>query len=105
MRLALIAIAIITASGSSPLVAEPAGPSEQDRWAAPPASWEGVWQGTIGTLPIHICLNNTPYMNQGAYYYDAHKTLIRLDLSEDGKEWLEGDLDENTRAQLNNARE
>lgn len=70
-----------------------AAQNEEDRWKAPPPAWEGTWAGTIGTLPVHVCLNNTPYMNQGAYYYDAHKALIRLDLDEKGQDWVEGELD------------
>lgn len=67
--------------------------SEEDRWKAPPPAWEGTWAGTIGSLPVHVCLNNTPYMNRGAYYYDAHKALIRLELDDKEQAWVEGELD------------
>ena len=70
-----------------------AAQSEEDRWKAPPPAWEGTWAGTIGTLPVHVCLNNTPYMNRGAYYYDAHKALIPLELDEEKQDWVEGELD------------
>lgn len=70
-----------------------AAQSEEDRWKAPPPAWEGTWAGTIGTLPVHLCLNNTPYMNRGAYYYDAHKALIRLELDDEKQDWVEGELD------------
>lgn len=74
--------------------------TQDDPWKAPPPPWEGTWQGTIGALPVHVCLNSTPYMNQGAYYYDARKKLIRLDLDEKGQDWLEGALDKKNGARL-----
>lgn len=75
LRLALLAAAILAA----PLRAdEPA-----------PAPWNGVWHGTIGTLPVRACLQqgNGSWMI-GAYYYLSQKSPIRLDRQEGG-EWTE----------------
>ena len=41
----------------------------------------GVWQGTIGTMPVTACFNGDD--DRGVYYYDRHKKLIRL-ANEDG---------------------
>lgn len=41
----------------------------------------GVWQGTIGTMPVTACFNGND--DRGVYYYDRHKKLIRLS-NEDG---------------------
>lgn len=40
------------------------------------AGLRGVWTGTIGDLPIHACFNGGD--QDGVYYYDRHKALIRL---------------------------
>ena len=45
--------------------------------AAAPA-WEGVWSGTIGTLPIHACLRDKDGEAAGVYYYDKHLLPIHL---------------------------
>ncbi len=65
----------------------------QDAWSAPPPPWEGTWRGSIGDLPVHACLNNTPYIENGAYYYDRIKTLIRLERDAARGEWIEGTSD------------
>lgn len=65
--------------------------AQPDEWAAAPPAWKGTWKGTIGTLPVHVCLNKTPYENRGAYYYDRHKRLISLELDQQRQEWVEGE--------------
>ena len=41
----------------------------------------GVWQGTIGDLPVRACFGGEDA--NGVYYYDRHRLLIRL-LNEEG---------------------
>lgn len=41
----------------------------------------GVWQGTVGDLPIHACFEGDD--GHGVYYYDRYMTLIRL-ITEEG---------------------
>jgi len=57
---------------------------------APSLAWQGVWQGTIGDLPVHACLTHRPYTDLGAYYYDRVKSLIRIEREGEGKDWVEG---------------
>jgi hypothetical protein len=57
----------------------------------PSPAWQGVWQGTIGKLPVRACFQkNTPDYSFGSYYYLAHKRAIQLVHRNDGS-WLEGD--------------
>jgi hypothetical protein len=65
-------------------------PAQEDEWGAAPPAWEGSWKGTVGSLPVHVCLNSTPYEKRGAYYYDRHKVLISLELDQQRQEWVEG---------------
>jgi hypothetical protein len=60
--------------------------------AAPaPASYEGVWQGTVGDLPVRACFTNREWGAFGAYYYLSHLKLITLETPEKGSEvFLEG---------------
>jgi hypothetical protein len=44
----------------------------------------GVWQGTVGNLPIHACFSASDPISFGAYYYDRHRRLIALEAEEDG---------------------
>ena len=60
-----------------------------DEWAVPQPAWEGVWAGTIGAMPVHVCLDKTPHQQKGAYYYDHVKRLLRLVPGETGGEWFE----------------
>ena len=66
----------------------------QDDWNAPPPAWEGVWQGTIGTLSVHLCLDTTPSRSSGAYYYDRHRSLIPLELDDSKVSWIEKSADD-----------
>ncbi len=52
--------------------------------------WQGVWIGTIGALPVHVCLKNT-YAGRGFYYYRNRSVLITLTQAADSKVWVEGD--------------
>lgn len=55
--------------------------------AAP--AWHGVWQGTIGTLPVRACLQqrSETYRN-GSYYYLSRLQPIPLSHEDDGS-WSE----------------
>lgn len=55
--------------------------------AAP--AWHGVWQGTIGTLPVRACLQerSETYSN-GSYYYLSRLRPIALSHEDDGS-WSE----------------
>ncbi len=70
----------------------PTGATQPDEWAAPAPAWEGTWQGTIGTLGIHVCLDTTPYQAKGAYYYDRSKKLLRLEPGKAEGEWFEQEV-------------
>lgn len=78
---------IVALLGAAPALAK-------DDWQAPPPPWEGVWRGTVGTLPVHLCLDTTPSRSTGAYYYDRHRSLIRLELSDDKASWIEKSPDD-----------
>ncbi|MBK6802432.1 MAG: hypothetical protein IPG83_13395 [Novosphingobium sp.] len=57
--------------------------------AAPPQPWEGVWQGTIGTYPVRLCLSQrSDSWSVGAYYYLSQLKTIGLDRRDDGS-WVE----------------
>lgn len=61
--------------------------------AAETPAWQGVWQGTIGTLPVRVCLDRHDYDASGggfgAYYYTRHLRLITLEQQGDSKSWAE----------------
>ena len=50
----------------------------------------GVWQGTIGNLPIHACYDASEYSNDGKYFY--MRRLSTIPLQADDK--VRGDLTE-----------
>ncbi|MHA6723992.1 hypothetical protein [Sphingomonas sp. RS2018] len=58
---------------------------------APPPVWAGVWQGTVGSLPIRACLTRR-YDGAGAglYFYDSRLQLIGLEQQGGSKAWREG---------------
>lgn len=58
--------------------------------AAAKPTLEGVWKGTIGKLPVQVCLavDSTDWA-RGSYYYHSHKVPIRLERAEQGKHWQE----------------
>ena len=55
--------------------------------ATPPA-WDGVWQGSIGALPVRVCLQSGSGWEVGAYYYPSQNKLIRLEHGSAGS-WTE----------------
>lgn len=63
--------------------------AEEDAWNQPQPAWEGVWAGTLGQTPIHVCLDHTPYEEKGAYYYDRIKRLLRLVPGPAAGKWFE----------------
>ncbi len=50
--------------------------SAADDPAAP--AWEGVWRGTIGTLPVVACLRMKDDLAAGLYYYEKHLIPINI---------------------------
>ncbi len=44
----------------------------------------GIWTGTVGTLPVNVCLQDkgANEYNFGAYYYLSHLKLINLQTSD-----------------------
>ena len=82
-KVGLFGLAMVLAAG-------PCRAQERD-WNAPQPKWEGVWQGTIGQLSVHVCLDATPYQQKGAYYYDRVKRLLRLVPDKTEGRWLEQD--------------
>ncbi len=59
--------------------------------SALPPLWKGVWQGTIGALPVHVCFSPAPYETKGVYYYDRNLRLLRLKPVGTDGEWRERD--------------
>lgn len=54
-----------------------------------PQPWEGVWQGTLGTYPVRLCLSQrSETWSVGAYYYLSQLKTISLDRQDDGS-WVE----------------
>ena len=51
----------------------------------------GVWAGTVGSLPVNVCLQvqDDASLNFGAYYYLSHLKLINLQPGDKGA-WTEG---------------
>ena len=50
--------------------------------AAASAGPEGVWEGTIGNLPVRACFSQRDPTTFGAYYYLQHRRLIALEAEE-----------------------
>lgn len=56
---------------------------------APAPAWEGVWRGTIDTLPVYVCLDQGHDRRaKGAYYYERVMHPIALDRDSNGL-WVE----------------
>lgn len=73
------------AAGLALIAAVPA--AAQD--TSPPQPWEGVWQGTLGTYPVRLCLSQrSETWSVGAYYYLSQLKTIGLDRQDDGT-WVE----------------
>jgi len=51
--------------------------------SAPP-TLPGIWEGTVGTLPVRACFVARDWGPFGAYYYLSQRRLIALDSSEAG---------------------
>jgi hypothetical protein len=49
---------------------------------AAPAELPGVWEGTIGNLPVRACFVRTEWSSFGAYYYLSRRQLIALSAEE-----------------------
>ncbi|MFM5931366.1 MAG: hypothetical protein ACKOPQ_10690 [Novosphingobium sp.] len=55
---------------------------------APAPKWQGVWKGTIGTLPVQACFRRIgDSFERGAYFYLSSKRLIGLE--SDKGTWVE----------------
>lgn len=53
--------------------------------------WQGVWEGTIGTLPVRACLRGSDDgFSVGSYYYLSRKRPIQLTHEDDGR-WVENE--------------
>jgi len=50
--------------------------------AAPPADLPGVWEGSIGNLPVRACFVQREWGAFGAYYYLSRRRLIPLEAVE-----------------------
>lgn len=74
---------------SSVALVDGPGRAQEEQRAAPPAAWKGVWQGAIGQMPVHVCLEQTDYERKGAYYYDRVKRLLRLVPGKADGAWFE----------------
>lgn len=58
---------------------------------APPPVWRGVWQGTVGDLPVRVCLDRRgETYSVGSYYYLSRLRTIRLEQQDGSREWIEG---------------
>lgn len=53
--------------------------------AADAPSLAGVWDGTIGKLPVRVCFNEHDYGMTGGYYYRSHLLAIALQQPDKGK--------------------
>ena len=53
--------------------------------ASAPVGLEGVWQGSIGNLPIRACFSTREPTVFGSYFYERHRRLIALE-AEEGEE-------------------
>lgn len=59
----------------------------------PPPVWQGVWQGSIGTLPVRACLawdRVGPGDAFGSYYYRSKLRTIHLEQQGTSRTWIEG---------------
>lgn len=49
---------------------------------APVSRLAGIWEGTIGTLPVRACFTTRDYGTFGAYYYASQLKLLGLEAQE-----------------------
>lgn len=54
----------------------------------PQPAWQGVWQGTVGTLPVRACLIRDDY-SHSFYYYLGRLRPILLEQQGGSRLWLE----------------
>lgn len=52
---------------------------------AAPADLPGIWEGTVGTLPVRACFVRREFSRFGAYYYLSQRRLIALDAEQDAE--------------------
>jgi len=68
---------------------------------APAPDLRGIWEGTVGTLPVHACFVSGEAGAFGAYYYNSQLRLIGLEAVEGMtgafREAASGDENETTR--------
>lgn len=65
------------------------------RAAEPVSPLAGVWEGTIGTLPIRACFDQHEWGNSGGYYRSKRK-FIGLSADADHAQYVEGAQSETT---------
>ena len=81
MRFFTLITAALVATGLAAPVRAAGGPA-----------WHGVWQGTVGRLPVRACFADKEYGSEGAYYYLRHLRAIPLEqLEKRGSTWAELD--------------
>jgi hypothetical protein len=51
--------------------------------AAAPAELPGIWQGTLGNLPVRACFAHSQWGSFGTYFYLSRQRLIALEAAED----------------------
>ena len=75
----MAALAAALATTAAPAMADDARPP-----------WEGVWQGTIGTLPVRACLaQHDADRSNGSYYYLGKLVPIALQKESGNPAWTE----------------
>ncbi|MBV9884662.1 MAG: hypothetical protein JO276_16760 [Sphingomonadaceae bacterium] len=65
----LAPLALLTAAAATP---------------AAPVDLPGIWEGTVGTLPVRACFVHREWGTFGAYYYLSRRRLIPLEAPEHG---------------------
>lgn len=50
----------------------------------PPVELHGIWQGTVGNLPVRACFARRESATFGTYYYLSQRRLIPLEAEEEG---------------------
>lgn len=58
--------------------------------AEPVSPLAGVWDGTIGTLPIRACFEQHERGNSGGYFYRSKRKFIGLSADADHAQYVEG---------------
>ena len=77
----MLALSLVASLLGAPAVAQGKSPA-----------WSGVWQGTVGSLPIRACLaRRSELLSVGAYFYASKLQAIRLEQQGNSRLWLEGE--------------